>query len=124
MSLSDDRSHLFDMLKMAEEAVAALEHVSAAQFRRDRDLRMLTQHRLLVFGEAARRLSDARRESLPAIPFIQIIALRNVIVHRYDKLDALLLHRIVKGSLPATIESLRRALEAEGQDPDKNPRDW
>ncbi|WP_281775870.1 HepT-like ribonuclease domain-containing protein [Bifidobacterium ruminantium] len=42
--------------------------------------------------ESARRLSDGFRETAPRLPWNELRALRNVIVHEYDGIDAFALY--------------------------------
>jgi uncharacterized protein with HEPN domain len=44
-------------------------------------------HRLALLGEACRALSPELREAHPQIPWPQIIALRNVLIHEYFGVD-------------------------------------
>ena len=42
---------------------------------------------LELIGEAARRITPATRETHPAIPWKDIIGMRNIIAHEYGKVD-------------------------------------
>ena len=44
-------------------------------------------HKLSVIGEAAARLSDDLRVRNPQVPWPQIIAFRNILVHAYFGID-------------------------------------
>ena len=44
-------------------------------------------YQITIIGEAARRISTEFREQHPAIPWREMIGMRNVIVHEYDQLD-------------------------------------
>jgi uncharacterized protein with HEPN domain len=44
-------------------------------------------HRLALLGEASRGLSSELREAHPEVPWPQIIAFRNVVIHEYFGID-------------------------------------
>jgi uncharacterized protein with HEPN domain len=44
-------------------------------------------HGLVLIGESAGRLSTELRDRYPDVPWRQIVAQRNVVVHEYDRID-------------------------------------
>ena len=64
---------------------------------------------LLQIGELAGHLSEAYRETHPAMPWRQIKALRNIIAHNYGSVDAETAWEIVQEDIPA----LRKYCEEE-----------
>ena len=66
-----------------------------------------------IVGEAANRVSLARRERHPEIPWPQIIGMRNRLIHGYDVIDLDLLWHTIKTDLPPLVSSLKKIL---GQD--------
>lgn len=66
---------------------------------------------LLQIGELSGHLSEAYRIAHPAMPWRQIKASRNIIVHNYGSIDAETAWEIVKDDIPA----LRRFCENEVQ---------
>ena len=70
---------------------------------------------LEIIGEAARNLSpDFIRQRSPEIPWRSIIALQNVLIHVYFRVDLELVWRIVRRRLP-TLKRHIEALLAEGR---------
>ena len=57
-------------------------------------------HHLQIIGEAANALSPELCDRYPDIPWAQIVAFRNMVVHEYFRVDLFLVWRIVKISLP------------------------
>jgi uncharacterized protein with HEPN domain len=49
----------------------------------DRTARAAVLHELTVIGEAAARISSDTRERHPEIPWPEIVAFRNVVIHEY-----------------------------------------
>jgi uncharacterized protein with HEPN domain len=62
---------------------------------------------LALLGEACRGLSSTLRESHPEVPWPQIVAFRNVVVHEYFGIDLELVWAIVTEHVAALGEQLR-----------------
>jgi uncharacterized protein with HEPN domain len=58
------------------------------------------ERKLEILGEAARRISEAFQQAHPEIDWRNIIALRNIIAHRYDQIQQEQLWRITQTVLP------------------------
>jgi uncharacterized protein with HEPN domain len=67
-----------------------------------------------VIGEAANRVSDATRRALPAIPWTETIALRNVVVHEYRRIDYARIWTIVEADLPPLLRAIEAWIVASG----------
>ena len=67
--------------------------------------------RFTVAGEAAGRISAATREAHPEVPWRQVVGLRNVVVHQYDKVDLAALWQIVTEEVPPVLDKIRHLRE-------------
>ena len=86
-----DPAYLWDMLEAAR-AIADFTHdLTQDEFLatgRDKEItRLAVERKLEILGEAARRVSSRFRKEHPEIPWQQIVGLRNVISHEYDKVN-------------------------------------
>lgn len=109
----DDRVYLVHMLETARKAsakVAALDH---DQFLADENLHLACTHLVQVLGEAASRVSGETRARYPAIPWRQVIGMRHRVVHDYLAVDLEIVWAVVSGDLPALIDELERAAQAD-----------
>lgn len=61
-----------------------------------------------VVGEAASRVSPATRDRLPAVPWFEIVGMRNRLVHGYASVDHDILWTVVTADLPALLLELDR----------------
>jgi len=66
-------------------------------------------------GEAAAGVSPAAQAGRPAIPWSEIIGLRNRLIHGYDSVDLDIVWNIVERDLPALVREL--AAEPDLQEP-------
>jgi uncharacterized protein with HEPN domain len=71
-----------------------------------------------IIGEASRQVSDWLKESHPEVPWQQIIAMRNRIVHEYFNVDLNLLWQVVERNVPVLkvqVEDILRELEGHSE---------
>lgn len=101
---------------MIEAADAAVGFVAG------RTRRELDENRMLLFalvraveiiGEAASKVSDGGRQSAPDIPWTQITATRNRLVHAYFDVDRDIVWRTATSELPLLLPGLRRLVQSE-----------
>jgi uncharacterized protein with HEPN domain len=88
------------------EAVTLLQGRSRTDLDADRLLTLALVQLSQIIGEAARRVSVRRRKRHPEIPWPQIIAFRNRLIHGYDTIDFDILWQILTVNLPAWIAQL------------------
>ncbi|HXO19056.1 MAG TPA: HepT-like ribonuclease domain-containing protein [Thermoanaerobaculia bacterium] len=69
-----------------------------------------------VIGEAANRVSSSARSELDGIPWLDVIGMRNRLIHDYYDIDLDILWATVQDSLPALIRSLTPALTQDGKE--------
>jgi uncharacterized protein with HEPN domain len=60
-----------------------------------------------VFGEAAARVSAATQAAHPEIPWPQIVATRNRLVHAYFDIDRNILWKAATEEIPALVPTLK-----------------
>ena len=77
--LADMRAALADVLDLTA--------TDKQTFVDDRRAQQAVAYNLAVLGEAARALSAELRDQHPEIPWRDVIAQRNVVVHEYHRLD-------------------------------------
>jgi len=95
-----DRLRLLDATEQIEMISKFTEHGREAFFS-DLLVQSAVLHRLALLGEACRGLSDELREAHPEIPWAQIVAFRNVVIHEYFGVDLELVWAIVTQHVPA-----------------------
>jgi uncharacterized protein with HEPN domain len=59
-------------------------------------------------GEAASKISPAVRESLPGVPWFEIIGMRNRLVHGYASVDHDIVWTVVTSDLPSLVREIGR----------------
>jgi len=105
--MRDPKERLRDIL----DAIANIERYAARgreTFEQEELIQTWFSYHIQLIGEAAARLGKAFHESHPEIPWAQIVAMRNVLVHEYFGVDLQEVWRTVERDLPV----LRRQVEA------------
>ena len=69
-------------------------------------LRLAVERKLEILGEAAGRVSSRFRSEHPEITWKEIVGLRNVISHQYDKVNYAEIYGIVRERIPELIALL------------------
>lgn len=104
--MRDERLRLQDILW----AITQIERYvlqGRAMFDRDELVQTWVVHHLQIIGEAASKVTDGLQELHPEIPWPQIIAMRNILVHGYFGLDLEEVWSAVERDLP----DLKRKVE-------------
>ena len=101
-----DAAYLRDIQESARLALAYLEGVDMEAFAGNTQLQDAVIRRVEIIGEAARRVSAATRALYPALPWRQMIGMRNQVIHMYDGVDVAVVYDTVREDLPALLEAL------------------
>ena len=102
-----DRHRLLDILE-AIDSIQRRVPATREAFLQDEMVQVWAVHYIQVIGEAAAALSRASRERHSAIPWADIVSMRNVLVHQYFGIDLDEVWSTVTTDLPA----LKRDIEA------------
>ena len=109
----DDTAYLLDMLVAARDALAFTEGMSHDDFMRDRRTQFSVLKAVEIVGEAAALVSADTRKSHPAIPWREIVGMRNRLVHAYFDIDLELVWGTVFDDLPGLIARLEPLVPPE-----------
>ena len=69
--------------------------------------------KLAVIGEAAARVSEELKIRYPDVPWLQIVAFRNILVHAYFGIDWDLVWRAARNRCPGLREQVARIVATE-----------
>jgi len=70
---------------------------------------------LEIIGEASRKIGPEFRTANPEVPWREMNALRNVLIHNYEGADPELVWAIVERDIPPLLEAVRRLVGCEGK---------
>jgi uncharacterized protein with HEPN domain len=75
---------------------------------------MVLVHCLEIIGEAANKVSSEFQKKNPQIPWLDMIGMRNRLIHVYFDVDLDIVWKTTKEELPALIATLEPILAKEG----------
>lgn len=104
---AEDKARLWDMLTYADEIAETLGGVTFNALEQDKNLRLATERRIEIIGEAARNVSRDFQDAHPEIPWQKIIAMRHVLAHEYGEIRHEIIYRIATTHIPDLIEKLK-----------------
>jgi len=107
MQRDRDQAYLLDIILAAEDILAFTKGYSELAFLDDPKTQGAVLHRLILTGEAVRRLSVAFKDAHPVVPWQQIAGTRNRVVHEYERVNLKEVWNMVQHDVPALIAALR-----------------
>lgn len=108
-----DQQYLLDMLQSAEIVTNYISGRSRQDLTTDLQLQDAIIRRLLIIGEASKRISQDTCNKLTTIPWSAINGMRNRLVHEYDSIDLDVVWDTVVKSLPILILELKKVIHSE-----------
>jgi uncharacterized protein with HEPN domain len=108
-----DLQFLLDMLQSAELITNYTAQCSKNEFFENMQLQDSVIRRLLVIAEAARRVSETTRQTLPNIAWQEINGMRNRLVHEYNDVNLNIVWDVVQNEMPKLIKELKLKVPPE-----------
>lgn len=110
-----DRERLLDIMDAIDQALRRTSRVQE-DFLKDEMVQIWAIHHLQIIGEAAARLSPELRAKYPDVPWMDIISMRNVVVHHYFGIDWREVWRTVIEDLPVLRTTVAAMLGPQEQE--------
>lgn len=118
----DDLTYIQHMRDAARKAVDFVAGQTRSSLDSDEMLSLALVRLLEVLGEASRNVDQLTKSSFPDIPWRQIAAVRNRLIHGYFDVDLDIVWTIVTTDLPYLIPQLEAILESSSStdDPERS----
>lgn len=110
MSRRDVTITLRQMLDYAQKAVTLSRGRKRSDLDEDLTLNLALTRLIEIIGEAANRVPDEFQDNHSEIPWMEIIGMRNRLIHGYDEVDFDFLWNVVRNDLPSLIKQLNKIL--------------
>ena len=108
----DPRLYVEDMIEFCDRVLAYTAGVDRAALVADRMRYDATLRNLELMGEAASHVTQALRESAPQVPWRQVVATRNRLIHAYLGIDDDTIWSIVSDDVPELRQRLIELLRS------------
>jgi uncharacterized protein with HEPN domain len=112
-SIRHDGLYLNDIVQAAGHIADFIAGVDFDGFQKSEMLRSAVVQKLAVIGEAAARVSEALRGRHPEVPWPQIVAFRNILVHAWFGIDWDVVWRAATNRCPVLRDRVARLLPVE-----------
>lgn len=110
--------YLTDIVEAADHIAAFIAGMGFEQFQQSELVRSAVVQKLAIIGEAAARISPGLKNRETQVPWSQIIAFRNILVHAYFGTDWDEVWRAAKNRCPVLREQIAQILAAESRQAD------
>ena len=107
----DDLNRVRHMREATREAIGFARERRRTDLDRDRMLLLSLVKALEMIGEAASKVTVETRDSFPEIPWSEIVAMRNLLIHVYFDINAEIVWQTVIDDLPALERKLQALLD-------------
>jgi uncharacterized protein with HEPN domain len=102
---------IWDMIQAIQEIQEDTANFTYEKFEQNRTVRRAVERNFEILGEAGGRVSDEFRHQHPEIDWRKIIGLRNIIIHRYEKVESAVLWEVIVSNLPTLSNQLKLLYE-------------
>ena len=106
------RDYLDDILRAIGEILSFVEDMDFETFRSDRRTNLAVIRALEIIGAAAWRIPANERRRNSQVPWQEMVAMRNKLIHQYFGVDLEVLWRTVQEDLPPLRDEISRVLAA------------
>jgi uncharacterized protein with HEPN domain len=106
-----DKQALMDISIAIQQTLLYAREIDRNNLQENDEKQAAILYRLIIIGEATKRLSNEFREQYPMIPWRQMAGLRDVVIHDYDELDFDILWNVIHISLPDILPEVQAILK-------------
>ena len=109
--MTRDKESLFDIVEAIEKILAYTKGVRFEEFQLNDEKQDAVLRRILVIGEATKRLSAEFKTIHSQIPWKEIAGMRDIVVHDYNRIDLETIWDVVQNDLPELVQFLNSLQE-------------
>jgi len=111
-----DQQSIQDIWNAVQEILSFTVGMTYEALETDRRTQAAILYEIVVMGEAANRLSSEFRAQHSTIPWKDIIGMRNILTHQYDKVDVEVVWDAINQDIPELMTLLQPLLTTEQSD--------
>lgn len=111
--MSRDQQSIQDIWNAAQEILNFTVGINYESLEADRRTQAAVLYEIIIIGEAANRLSPEFRAQHPTVPWKDIIGMRNILAHQYDKVDTEVVWDVIHKDIPELMTLIQPLLSTE-----------
>jgi uncharacterized protein with HEPN domain len=105
--------YLLHIVEAIESVEINLRGVTEKQFYASEVMQGFVERKLEILGEATKRISDEFKQRYPDIPWQEMSAMRNILIHEYDDVDSPIVWDTATQHLLPLKKQIRQLLQKE-----------
>ena len=109
----DDMIRFRHMLDAATEARLFISGQTREVLDQDRKLVLALVKTIEIIGEAATRITEIGRQECASIPWVNIVGMRNRLIHAYFDIDLDILWNTITNDLPTLVSELKKVCQID-----------
>ncbi len=110
--------YLTDIVEAADYIADFISGMEREQFLQSELVRSAVVQKLAIIGEAAARISPGLKGQEPQVPWAQVVAFRNILVHAYFGVDWDEVWQVAVSRCPSLREQIAKILSTESGQPE------
>jgi uncharacterized protein with HEPN domain len=111
--VDDDSTRLHHILDACDEILDFTGNMTEKQFLKNRMLHLAVVHLLEIIGEAVNSISQKIKRKYTSIPWIDIVGMRNRLIHGYFDIDLNIVWQSIKIDIPFLRKEILNIVETE-----------
>ena len=105
-----DIESLIDIQQAGERVLKFSKHITYRELEANDEKVSAILYQITIIGEATKRLSPEFCQQHPEIPWRNLAAMRNIIVHEYDQVDFEVVWDVIQDKIPKLLSQLEQFL--------------
>ncbi len=110
MSLERDQASLLDIVIAARQIQRYSQGLARTQLAENDEKQASILYRIIVIGEATKRISQTFRDQHPGIPWKEMAGMRDRVTHAYDQVNLDVIWDVVQNKIPQLLVQLKPLL--------------
>lgn len=107
----DYKLYLFDILESCKKIISYTKGKTEREFANDKKTIDAVIRNIEIIGEAASKIPKKEREKIQQIPWKEVVAMRNKVVHEYFDVNVPIVWETIQADIPTLKKNIQNALK-------------